>query len=86
MVRVGISGSIALITIGAILAFGVTASVGWLDVSIVGWVFMVAGVIGLILSLSFWRTRPKEVLTHVPARDFKVVEEKKTEIKPPDKD
>lgn len=84
MATVGISGSIVLITIGAILAFGVTASIGWLDVWVLGWVLMIVGAVGLIVTLSFWRSRPKEVLTNVPGRDFRTVEERRTEIKPID--
>ena len=47
----GIGGSIFLIAVGAIIAFAVDVSVGWLDLQVVGWVLMLAGVIGLILTL-----------------------------------
>ena len=36
----GIGGSIFLIALGAILAFAVEADLGWLDLSVVGWVLM----------------------------------------------
>jgi hypothetical protein len=54
---VGIGGSIFLIAVGAIIAFAVDVSVGWLDLQVVGWVLMLAGVIGLILTLTIWNRR-----------------------------
>lgn len=53
----GIGGSIFLIAVGAIIAFAVDVSVGWLDLQVVGWVLMLAGVIGLILTLTIWNRR-----------------------------
>lgn len=83
----GIGGSIALIAIGAILAFGVNASIGWLDLWVVGWVLMIAGVIGLILTLWFWSSRRREsVTTRTPAgTDYgTTVEHRRTDVGPPD--
>lgn len=51
----GIGGSIFLIAVGAITAFGVNVQVGWLDLSVVGWVLMLAGLVGLLLTLYSWR-------------------------------
>ncbi len=56
----GIGVSIFLIALGAILAFAVDAQVSGLDVRAVGWILMVLGVIGLILTLIFW-SRNREV-------------------------
>jgi hypothetical protein len=53
---VGISASVFLIAIGAILAFAVTASVEGIDVVTVGWILMAVGVIGMIVSLLAWDT------------------------------
>ncbi|GAA1774396.1 DUF6458 family protein [Luedemannella helvata] len=53
----GIGGSIFLIAVGAIIAFAVDVSVGWLDLEVVGWVLMVAGVVGLILTMTIWNRR-----------------------------
>jgi len=50
----GITASIVLIAVGAILAFAVTATVSGLEIQTVGWILMIVGVIGLILSLIFW--------------------------------
>lgn len=81
---VGIGGSIIIIAIGAILAFGVTATFAWLDVRIVGWVMMIVGVIGLGFAISYWLNRPIEMLTQVPGRDYSESEEGTTD-NPPDK-
>jgi hypothetical protein len=51
---VGIGVSIFLIAIGAILAFAVTASVSGVDVQAVGWILLIVGLIGLVLSMIFW--------------------------------
>jgi hypothetical protein len=53
---VGISASVFLIAIGAILAFAVTATVEGLDVVTVGWILMAVGVVGVIVSLLSWET------------------------------
>jgi hypothetical protein len=51
---VGISLSIFLIAIGAILAWAVNAEVSGIDVQVAGVILVVVGVIGLIASLVFW--------------------------------
>jgi hypothetical protein len=53
---VGISASVFLIAIGAILAFAVTATVEGIDIVTVGWILMAVGVIGMIVSLLAWDT------------------------------
>jgi hypothetical protein len=80
--KVGIGGSIFLIVLGAILAFAVDVSLGWLNVSVVGWVLMLAGVAGLVLTTWFWRSRRRTVVATpvqqppaVPVQDDRVVEE-----------
>lgn len=62
----GIGGSIFLIVVGAILAFAVNVSLGWLDLNIVGIVMMLAGFAGLILTLWFWNSRRRTVVTQAP--------------------
>jgi hypothetical protein len=52
----GIGASLFLIAVGAILAFAVTAEVSGLDISTVGWILMIVGGLGLVLSLVFWRS------------------------------
>jgi Domain of unknown function (DUF6458) len=92
---VGIGGSIFLIALGAILAFAVNASIGWLDLQVVGWVMIFAGIAGLILTLWFWQSRRRTVVTTArpvdththrvePVDNRRVVEERRTEVRPSD--
>ena len=53
----GIGVSIFLIALGAILAFAVNVSVSGLDIAVVGWILMVVGVIGLIMTAFIWGPR-----------------------------
>ena len=46
--------SLLLMAVGAILAWAVNETVAGLDIVVVGWILMVVGVIGLVLSLLFW--------------------------------
>jgi hypothetical protein len=51
----GIGGSIFLVTVGAILAFAIRVSnSAWIDLNAVGWILMIVGSIGIVLSLLFW--------------------------------
>ena len=50
----GIGVSLFLIAVGAILAFAVDATVRGLDIATVGWILMVVGAVGFLLSLVFW--------------------------------
>ena len=58
----GIGGSIFLIVVGAIFAFALDVNLGWLDINVVGWVLMLAGVFGLILTLYWLRGRRRTVV------------------------
>jgi hypothetical protein len=64
----GIGGSIALLVVGAILAFAVkdTNLGGWLDINVVGWVLILAGLVGLGLTLWAWSTRRRRVVVAPP--------------------
>ncbi|HEU4425071.1 MAG TPA: DUF6458 family protein [Pilimelia sp.] len=85
----GIGGSIFLIALGAILAFAVNASIGWLDLQVVGWVMIFAGIAGLILTMWFWQSRRRTIVTQAPpvrpVDDRRVVEEHRTEVRPSDR-
>jgi hypothetical protein len=61
----GIGVGILLIVVGAILTFAVDATVAGLDLDVVGWVLMLAGVAGLILFFYMSRRRrsPATVVT-----------------------
>jgi Domain of unknown function (DUF6458) len=63
----GIGGSIFLIAVGAIIAFGVRdKSVGPFDLTVIGWVLMLAGVAGLVITLWVWNSRRRRVVTAAP--------------------
>lgn len=62
----GIGGSIFLIAVGAIIAFGLHVQTGFLNLSIVGWVLMLAGVVGLFITLWVWNSRRRQVVTRRP--------------------
>ncbi|WP_121157651.1 DUF6458 family protein [Micromonospora pisi] len=68
----GIGGSIFLIAMGAIFAFAVDVELGWLDLSVVGWVLMLAGVVGLVMTAWLWRGRRRTVVS-TPVQDTRVV-------------
>jgi hypothetical protein len=57
----GIGGSIFLIALGAILAFAVNADISGLDINVVGYVLMLAGLAGLIITIWFWQSRRRPV-------------------------
>ncbi len=49
----GVGTSIFLIALGAILKFAVTASVSGIELSTVGTILMVVGIVGLVISLIY---------------------------------
>lgn len=53
----GIGGSIFLLAVGAILAFAVEADFSGLDINVIGYILMAAGLAGLIITLWFWNSR-----------------------------
>ncbi len=50
----GLGVSLILIAVGAILTWAVNASVSGLDVTAIGVILMIVGVVGALLSLIFW--------------------------------
>jgi len=58
-----IGGSIALIVLGAILAFAVTLEVAGIDIQVVGFILMLGGVIGVIVGLSLRQRRVADTRT-----------------------
>jgi hypothetical protein len=50
----GFGTSIFLIALGAILAFAVNYEIAGLDIEVVGWILMIVGILGLVLSMVFW--------------------------------
>lgn len=53
----GIGISLILIAVGAILAFAVTEEVEGIEISTVGWILMIVGIVGILLSLFLWGDR-----------------------------
>jgi len=49
--------SLTLIAAGAIMAFAVTAPIAFLNLQVTGWVFILTGVAGAIISRSSWLRR-----------------------------
>ena len=58
----GLGVSIFLIALGAILAFAVDYTVSGLDISTIGFILMVVGVIGLITSLFLFGPRGRTMV------------------------
>jgi Domain of unknown function (DUF6458) len=50
----GISLSILLVAVGAILTWAVSAEVSGVDINAVGVILMIVGAVGLIVSMIFW--------------------------------
>jgi hypothetical protein len=69
----GIGISVFLIALGAILTFALNLRIGVLDIDIVGWILMAAGVIGLIMTTVVWGPRRRSVVRRGPDE---VVEER----------
>ena len=63
----GIGTSILLIAVGAILYFAVNVDVSGLEISTIGLILMVVGVIGLLISLFLLSQRRGDVVADVGA-------------------
>jgi hypothetical protein len=50
----GIGVSIFLIAVGLILALAVNVTTSGVDIDTIGWILVVVGAVGLLLSLLFW--------------------------------
>ncbi|GAB3962432.1 DUF6458 family protein [Plantactinospora veratri] len=69
----GIGTSIFLIALGAILTFALNVSVGGLDLDVVGWILMAAGVLGLIMTTVIWSNRRRAVVTTTEPTEYRQV-------------
>ena len=65
----GIGTSLFLIAVGAILYFAVNASIEGLEISTIGIILMVIGVVGLVISLFFLSSARRSTHTVVRDRD-----------------
>ena len=50
----GIGVSLLLIAAGAILVWGINGNVGSVNEDAIGWILMIVGLVGLVLSTIFW--------------------------------
>ncbi|MGY0231606.1 DUF6458 family protein [Longispora urticae] len=81
----GIGAGLFLVAVGAIITFGVTADdIGWLNLDVVGWIFMLTGVAMVAMTSYFWRRRRAVVRTQTvqPVVQRTVVEERPTHTVP----
>ncbi|MGN6428991.1 DUF6458 family protein [uncultured Leifsonia sp.] len=58
-----LGAGIFLFVIGAILAFALNVQVTWIDLHLVGYILMVAGVVGIILGIILLTRRRRSVAT-----------------------
>ena len=59
----GIGTSIFLLAIGAILAFAVTDAISGVDLTVVGYILMAAGAVGLLISMLVMNRSRDRVVT-----------------------
>jgi Domain of unknown function (DUF6458) len=76
----GIGVSVFLIAVGAILTFALNVRVGFLDLDVVGWILMAAGVIGLIVTMVIWGGRRRSVVTTQPTEVRRVEERRDIDV------
>jgi len=57
----GIGGSVFLIALGLILALAVNVSIAGLDIQVIGWILVAAGVVGLVMVFAVWGPRRRSV-------------------------
>jgi hypothetical protein len=58
-----IATGIVLFVVGAILAFALNFDVGWINLQLVGYILMAAGVVGIIIGIVFLTRRRGSVST-----------------------
>jgi hypothetical protein len=78
----GIGASLFLIAAGAILTFALNLHVGGVNLDTVGWILMVVGAIGLIVTMVIWGGRRRTVVDRGPT-EYRRVEER-SDLGPPD--
>ena len=66
---VGIGVSVFLLAVGGILAFGVSDRISGVDLTVVGYVLMGAGAIGIVVALMLANQRSRTVHTVEERRD-----------------
>jgi hypothetical protein len=75
--------SLFLLVVGAILTFAVNVSTSGFDIDVVGIILMIAGALGLLLTVMFWSSfspwRRRRPIDTVYDRGDRVVEERRIE-------
>ena len=75
----GIGFSIFRLAAGAVLAFAVDATVAGIDLSLIGWILIAAGALGLVLTMVLLTPRRRRTVTETP----RVVAAPAVEAQPP---
>jgi hypothetical protein len=52
----GLGVGIFLAAVGAVLAFAVNTNVSGVNIHTIGWILLIVGIVGIILSMIFWST------------------------------
>jgi len=75
----GIGVSLILIAVGAVLAFAVHVSTSGFNVNTIGYILLVVGIVGVLISMMFWSSwggfGGRTTATEGPARRRTVVDE-----------
>ncbi|MER7457074.1 DUF6458 family protein [Micromonospora sp. NPDC126480] len=71
----GIGTSIFLLALGAILTFALDATLAGVNLDVVGWILMAAGVLGLIMTTLVWGRRRSVASTAEEPVEYRRVEE-----------
>lgn len=70
-----IGGGIALIILGAILAFAVEYELAGIDITAIGFILMIGGAVGLIFGLVMWQRPRTTSVTRERPVERRVVED-----------
>ena len=50
----GLGVGLILAAVGAVLAFAVNTNVSGVNIHTIGWILLIVGIVGILLSLVFW--------------------------------
>jgi hypothetical protein len=50
----GLGVGLILAAVGAVLAFAVNTTVSGVDIHTIGWILLIVGIVGILLSMIFW--------------------------------
>jgi hypothetical protein len=50
----GLGIGLLLVAGGAVLAFAVTSDVNGVNIHTIGWILLIVGIVGIVLSMIFW--------------------------------